>query len=249
MDANKQRFSLAGLCVEVVVVVLFVAVLIPVISNARLRADMTAMGARGKDIFVAIVGANMEREPLGLGTVWPKTQIADEGINTANPQDIANKTFTNSTDYFNALYDKEHARTASWAPYVSGFDLSILAGAGARMTEEMLQPENNAWCIAANIRDEMEDIIPILVTRNLDCSSLYKDYDGHTDTPLRWSQKYKTPYSHKGVVIVRKGGSISKIFGKKFTTHSVYNGQSFQTTVEGRAPLVYLTPDGIAHPQ
>ncbi len=35
-------------------------------SNAVMSANMTAVGARGRDIWVAITGANAEREALGL---------------------------------------------------------------------------------------------------------------------------------------------------------------------------------------
>jgi hypothetical protein len=36
---------------------------------------------------------------------------------------------------------------------------------------------------------------------------------------------------------------------KLLTARALYKGQAFRTTVDGKAPLVYLTPDGIANPR
>ena len=256
---NKHGFSLMELAVLNGVGLLFTATLIPAITNAQRNAEMTAVGARGRDIFIAIVGANIEREPLGLGDVWPKTQLKEEpegwGQRRINTEDITSKTFQSSTSYFYELLDGANiGNPRQWAPYVRGFDYSKLAGAGvpAKVGAGELRPENNMWCIAGNIRDEMEDVIPVLITRNVDCASLYKDYDGKAQTPLRWSQKYSTPFSNEGFVMVRKGGAVVRITAEYAVAHIVYMGQlggSFKTTAEGHAPLVYLTPDNIAYPQ
>ena len=113
------------------------AALFPEISNATLQANMTAMGMRAKDIYVAISAANTEREPLGLPPVWPKT-----GEQTEAGDDLAQMTFKNSTDYFNALYDAEQCKIQGWNEQgyshsvTYGFDLSKCAGAGVPRVPE-----------------------------------------------------------------------------------------------------------------
>ena len=250
---NRQGFSLKGLLVMVGVVLLFIAVLVPVCHNIAMYAGSDSIATRGRDIYVSIVSANTERKPLGFRSVWPKTQIDEvQCSDNGKPRgDIVNMAFSNAVDYFKVLYDEENAEYPDkWAPFVLGFDYSKLAGRGVQIAPMgRLTADYCMWCIAGNVRDEMEDVIPVLVTRNVDCSSLYKDYDGETDTPLRWSEKYDTPYGKKGFVIVRKDGATFASTSRYMNSRVVYSSQSFKTTAEGKAPLVYLTPDGIAHPQ
>ena len=253
-SAKNQGFTLVELLVVIGILGILASALFPAISNAVMQANMTAVGTRGRDIYVAITGANTEREPLGLGNVWPKTQ-ADAGAGAgAATTDIAAQTFTDSSKYFYALYDGANVGTASWSPYVAGFDYSKLAGAGvsAKSGTAELTAQNNMWTIAGNVRDEMEDIIPILLTRNVDASGLKAVLvDGSVSTPLTWSATYKAPFSNKAFVMVRKGGGVFKARSKYATLNVVYQNQAFTTVVTGSAtaPLMYLTPDGPVTPQ
>lgn len=246
--AQKQGFTLVELLVVIGILGILASALFPAISNAVMQANMTAVGTRGRDIFVAITGANTEREPLGLGNVWPKTQ-KEEGADSSD-EDIAAQVFTSSSDYFYYLIDGENIGKDSWSPYVAGFDYSKLAGAGvsAKSGSGQLTANNNMWCIGGNVRDEMEDIIPILVTRNFDCSKLYKDLSTATETKKidDWnSSTYKAPFSNKAFVMIRKGGAIFKARDKYASIRVIYQGQSFKTTISGsdNAAFTYLGPD------
>jgi prepilin-type N-terminal cleavage/methylation domain-containing protein len=248
---NSKGFTLVELLVVIGILGILSAALFPAISNAMMKANMAAVAARGRDIYIAITSANTDREPLGLGNVWPKT-TQETGVDTTS-KDIATQTYQNSSKYFYDLYDGENVGTDTHDPYVKGFDYSKLAGAGvaAMSGKGELKPGNNMWVIAGNIRDEMEDIIPILVTRNLDCTSLRKDLTTVEDTKLQWSATYKAPFSNKGFVMVRKGGGTFNNQARYATIRVLYNSQTFKTTVAGSSvqPLTYLGPEGEQSPK
>lgn len=251
MDSVKQQgFTLVELLVVLGAIGVLAAALTPAISHVVLQSNMTEVGAKGRDIFVAVAGANSQRKLLGLDSVWPKTQIS--GSQPSGSSDISEHAFSNSTDYFSELYDGENIGTPSWKPYVIGFDYSKLSGAGVPLASYQLQDVNNMWAIAANVRDEMADIIPVLVTRNVDCASLYKDLlDGSVEDELTWSYTYRRPFSNKGFVMVRKSGAIFKAHVKYATVRVVYQNQSFRTTDPSSStpPLTYLDPDSERYPK
>jgi len=238
---QTSRFNLVSLLVIVVLLGLLSSALFPCISSSMLSANMTAVGTRGKDIYVAIVGADTEREALGLPSVWPKSNPT-----TNNAGDISRINFTNSTDYFYALYDGDHADTEKHNPYVRGFDYSKLAGAGvpAHSGKGRLKADNNMWTIAKNVREDMEEIIPVLVTRNLAAESLVTDLQTVTTRPLCFDEEWMDPFRKKGFVIVRKSGGIFNIRGRYARVNILYGNQTFMTTVQGsQLPgLRYLTP-------
>ncbi|MCL1921084.1 MAG: hypothetical protein FWG50_08420 [Kiritimatiellaeota bacterium] len=199
---TKPAFSLFTLGVAIGVLALFFVVLVPACNDAVARAVNDATGARGKDIYVAIVGANTEREQVGLPNVWPKTMLAEDNLKhpQSHPKDIAWFAFQNSTDYFYELFDGANIGTTNHSPYIAfeAADYSKLAypdrGVPVKKGTGKLRPENNMWCIAGNIRNEMADIIPVLVTRNVDCSSLLQDFGAPVKAPARYPPlAYLTP--------------------------------------------------------
>jgi hypothetical protein len=230
--------------IVVIVILLFLASSIEVCpSSAVMQANMTAVGARGKDIWVAVTRENAEREALGLPPLWPRD--FDPAVDT-NADEFARLDFNNSTDYFMWLYENRLTVTNR-----VGFDYSRLAGAGvsACSDDKRLSAANNMWIVAKNVRDDMDDIVPVLITRNIDASSLAArvSVPDLKEKALRFDPGWKTPFSDKGFVMIRKGGAIFKARSKCTTYRVVYAGRVFDTALTTNGvvapPLKYLTPD------
>ena len=241
----RSGFNVIELAVVVVVLAVFISVFAAVCGINSRAAGMTALGVRGKDIFVAIIGANTDREPLGLPSVWP----SDDGPLTNAMGEVECFNFTNSTDYFRYLYDEGHVGTGAWSPFVAGFDYSKLAGNGVPRCEGTpLTAEYNAWTIAKNVPDDMDDIMPVLVTRNIDARSLASEGTSRNlERRLYFDTEWGAPFGSRAFIMIRKGGAVFKAREKYSSYQHVYKRSPSQragSAVQRSAdrPLKYLTP-------
>jgi hypothetical protein len=254
IDQKKTNFSICwSVITSIVYIFFFVFLLLSLlnyftvsVSSAPLSANMAAVGTRGKDIYVGIVSANKDRETERLPPIWPKTYLCFTNI----PSDISGKIFKTSTEYFAALYDEEHVSTEKWKPWVSGFDYSKLAGAGVpeKKGKGKLQAKNNMWLIAANITEEDSDLIPVLITRNVDIKEIERLVNcGGATSDLNamiavGNGAYKTPLGEKGFVLVRKGGGTFSVRSKYARLDYIFNAQPLPPRDPSKPPIVYLMP-------
>ena len=250
MKNLSKGFTLVELLVVIGILGILMGALFPAISAAMIKANISACSMRGRNLFVAITSANTEREAAGLGSVWPRTQGADS---SGGEQDISEKSYSSAYQYFNDLFDVKNMKNAdSWSPYVTGVDLGCLSGAGVNPVQagNELKAENVGWCVGANVQDNMEDIVPILVSRNVECSSLRKKYESGNEK-MEFSSTYSTPFAKKAFVMIRKGGGAIGMTTKYLTTAVVYNKQVFELpeATEDVQAFTYLGPDGTQAPQ
>ncbi len=241
MKRNTKGCTLVELLVVIGILGILMGALFPAISSAMISANLSACSMRGRNLFVGITQSNTEREAAGLASVWPK----DDTSKSTDTDDIAGNTYGTSTEYFEKLFDIENYGKEEWSPYVSGVDLSVLSGSGVTaFTGGSLTKNNVMWCVGSGITDEMEDVIPVLVTRNCDTSGLPTSsgpHDMSTDkTKLTLGEKYATPFANKAFVVIRKGGAAQSIKAKYAQLYLVYNKQSF--TIPNGITFKYIEP-------
>lgn len=194
--------------------------LFPAISSSMTSANAAAASMRGRNLLVGITQACIEREAAGLPGVWPHT--AGSPDLSDDKKDIAGIPFATSTDYFKTLFDLAAKGGGDWSPYVTGIDISVL-----KLSKNS---DFCDWIVAANIKDEFADVIPVLISANVDPSVLKTSFNGFDDTPIPFGSKVgrtKLPWCDKFVIVVRKGGATQVIKAKYFTYSNLYNRQSF----------------------
>jgi len=110
---------------------------------------------------------------------------------------------------------------------------------------ERLMAENNAWTIAANITDEMPDIIPVIISRNVDPTSLIPKEGDLSQQFLRPSEEFKAPFGNKRFIIVRKGGAVLMYTWRYANLQVIYRDASeeeLQKIRDAFQKIKYLTP-------
>ena len=240
MKKTSKGFTLVELLVVIGILGILMGALFPAISSAMVKANLSACGMRGRNLFVAITAANTEREALGLGNCWP--QDAQEAADDNDK--IAKQGTNDALTYFKYLFDVEQFGKETWKPYVTGIDIGVLAGAGVPVAAkpDQLQEKNILWTVLKNVSEEMDDVIPVLISRNLDDSQLVVsgNYNGDSKD-IELGKVNATPFGNKAFVCIRKGGAVITQTSRYATTGIIYNRQSFTIPASDHAPE-YLRP-------
>ena len=89
----------------------------------------------------------------------------------------------------------------------------------------------------------MEDIVPVIVSRNMDTENF--PTSGQQDmstqkTDVKLGEKYPQPFGNKAAIVIHKGGAANVVKAKYSKLYLIYGKQSF--SIPNGITLKYITP-------
>lgn len=193
-------------------------------ENVKKDAGLAALVTKGRMVHTAIVTANIEREAVGLDSVWPK--IGD----AVSPEkdDIAGMSFANAGEYFKVALDLANGGCEPWLNNVA--------------KEAVLEGDVALWSVVIDDGSliEKEDHTPVLISANFDCAKLRATWTGKAADADKVIPIGSCPgIGNSGIVVIYKGGSAQFLTADKVTLRNIYGNTPVDTAG------AYLTPNGV----
>lgn len=239
MKKIEKGFTLVELLVVIGILGILMGSLFPAITSAMLSAQTSAMATNGRNLYIGITQANVDRESHGREAVWPKKTSETAG---GDGEDIADKTYADADTYFEKLFDMTAYGTSDWSPFIET-DIKFLSGAGVPAYKGNRTLKGCiAWKIVADLTSDMPDVLPVLVSRNLDVGEFIRTGTKNmtATTQLKTDKDFPLPFGNKASIVIHKGGASSIYKGRYQSLADIYEKQTI-AFADG-AQIDYLLP-------
>ena len=154
-----------------------------VLHGVNIKGSIEGTGGRGHRILVFI---HLDGYKKSNGPLWPSVGTHPE-----------RQEFSSSTAYFQSLVERK----------ILTNDFSIFTAVHVSFFGEdpkaALLPEENAWCVVADVREDNPDGLPFLISRNVQVSSL-SELKGRVRDRLSDEE----PFGRQWAVIITKDGNV-----------------------------------------
>ena len=183
-------------------------------------SDPQEAAQKGMALVLAIATCDSEREGAGLPSVWPRS-----GVDLFDDEDdIAGMKFNTALAWVFNLFDMQRFGRSDWNPYLSHdvtpevFNLSGIKG-------------RNDWLVCKGVSDDMDDRLPVLVSANVDPSTLLRSGSTECSSVIipigsKANRNARMTWSDEYAVVVHKSGSADVIQANRFCLRRIY-GSSF----------------------
>lgn len=205
-----SAFTLIELLIVIAIIGILATLMFPAIANVMDRANGVKLGNNGKNVVQGILSANIEREAMSKGAIWP-----------------SKGKWSDSNAYFARLLG------SGGAVILDGISPSVFAGAGvpAAADADDLKDKGNVWNMTA-CDDSPDDATPFMMTRNLKGlpeDTFAKGQDTSATDLSTYLDASTKPFGAKQVVVVRRGGAMETIRAKYLDTETFLMGTTNST--------------------
>lgn len=198
---HKRGFTLIELLVVIAIIAILAAILVPAVQKALDQSRMTTIVSNGRNIYMAIQGAELGDIMSGKQSAWPQL---------GSPTNPDNARFENTDDYFVWMVTSGVMRV----------EYSFFAAPGMQAVTKGLDPpgdtsyaiardfvttdHNNAWALTSEVRSRTSQSTPVIFTRNITRRGRPLSRLNLPDVVL---DPDVTPFGSSGAVVVNAGGA------------------------------------------